>query len=320
MKYRKIIRNILRALLFLLVLHVSARYLGHVLYPREGVARVLPGDDRLCEDYSAFYFGKEEQASVDTVFIGSSHQFCSVDVNILNHEYGMNSILLATRSQNLKLSYYAIQEAIELQHPKTVVLETCAAVTCEEEPDTLAKTCFFDYMPNRSKTKWKAIQATGDPPYLYYYPITALHGNWGDVRLQDLKLPRRLEPGERYCYTYLITTPLPEWKIVSPDIKSELREDAVRWLEKITELCLSNDMELILYTAPYPADEEEQAQYNAIADFAEEKGLRYYNLMHEMDAIGLDPDCDFMDIGHLNRSGQQKLTHYLGRQHLVEGQ
>ena len=93
MKYRKIIRNILRALLFLLVLHVSARYLGHVLYPREGVARGLPGDDRLCEDYSAFYFGKEEQDSGEALPEGkeqdeqhpSGHPFPEPETLVLCH-------------------------------------------------------------------------------------------------------------------------------------------------------------------------------------------------------------------------------------------
>ncbi len=300
-------------LLFFIALHVSVTYLGHVLYPKEGVFRGTPGDERLSEDYSAYYFGKTERNSIDTVFIGTSHQFCSVDVNILNQEYGMNSILLASRSQNLMLSYYAVLEAIELQHPKTIVMEACAAVICGEEPTELGKVSFLDYMPNCLKTKWKAVQATRDPAYLYYYPLTALHGNWGDVRLQDLKLPQKMKNGERYCYSYTITTPVEAWNIVPPNTKSDLREASVRWLEKITELCKSSNIELILYISPYSADRDTQMQYNAIADFAEENNIQFYNLMHEMDAIGLDLDCDYMDFGHLNRSGQKKLTHYLGR-------
>lgn len=314
MKFRRILRNFLLTLLFLLCLHGAARYLGHVLYPKMEFGMGNTGDTPVSEDYAVYYFGKTKRDTVDTVFVGNSHQFCSVDVNILNREYGWNSILLTSRSQNLKLSYYAILEAVELQHPKTIILETCAAVDCPEEPDTLARTSFFDYMPNRSRTKWEAVRAVGDPPVWYYYPVTALHSNWGDVRARDFRLIPKLPEGERYAYTIPICTPLEEWEIIPAEQKAPLREESLRWLQNIADLCRENGLELILSTAPYRTSVSDQEEYNAISDFAEENGILYLNLMHDMEAIGLDVGSDFMDLGHLNVSGQEKLTRYLAGQ------
>ena len=314
MNYRLIVRNFLLSILFLLCLHCAARYFGHVLYPKMEFGMGSTDGTPVSEDYAVYYFGKTERYTVDTIFIGNSHQFCSVDVNLLNREYGWNSILLTSRSQNLKLSYYAILEALEFQRPKTIVLETCAAVDCGEEPDTLAKTSFFDYMPNSSRTKWDAVKAVGDSPIWYYYPVTALHSNWGDVRLRDFKLIPKLPVGERYVYTIPNCTPLEKWEVIPSEQNAPLREESVRWLQKIADICRENDLELILYTAPYQTSDQDQAEYNAIADFAEENGLRYLNLMYDMDAMGLDFSTDFMDPGHLNMLGQEKLTRYFAEQ------
>mgnify|MGYP002857658717 CR=1 FL=1 len=317
MKKSGVLRFILLTLLFVTVLVGAIYWLGMILYPKMALGMGLPPGDNISEDYAQYYFGRTRRDSVDTVFIGSSHQFCSVDVNLLNREYGMNAILLTSRSQNLMLSYYGILESVELQHPKTVVLETCDVSIGVEEPTTLAKASFYDHMPNLSRTKWISVRASGDPFYLYYIPLTSLHGNWGDVRLYDLKLPGRLAPGERYSYHFYLTSPLNSWSIVPENEKSQIPEGSVIWLDRIVQLCYENGIELILYTAPYAAGSDDQKVFNALSDYAEEKGLRYYNLMHRMDEIGIDVSTDFFDPGHLNYSGQEKLTRYLAEENMI---
>ena len=97
-----------------------------------------------------------------------------------------------------------------------------------------------------------------------------------------------------------------------------MEEEAAAWLEKIVSLCEENDIELILYTAPYQAPESEQAIFNGLDGYAKEHGLRYRNMMYDMDAIGLDPESDFIDEGHVNCCGQEKLTRFLAETLLAE--
>lgn len=312
MKRRTILRSLARILLFLLILHFAVWWLGIALYNLgERKAEKSPG---MSYDYASYYFGRAPRDSYDTVFIGSSHQYCGVDVNLLNREFGARSILLTSSAQNLKLSYYAALEAIELQHPDTIVLEAMYAAEEREEPADLAKWTFLDLMPNWTRTKAAAVRATGDEAYLYYYPLSALHNNWPELRAEDFKLPPRLAPGECYCYRYDPVKPLEPWEPLPPEKKAPMPEAARRWLDALVSLCEREGISLILYIAPFVAPEDRQEVYNGLADYAAERGLPYYNLLHRMDEIGLDPAADFFDEGHLNRSGQIKLTRWLGEQ------
>ena len=90
-----------------------------------------------------------------------------------------------------------------------------------------------------------------------------------------------------------------------------MAEYTAQWLENIVRLCEDNQVQLILYTAPYHANEQQQAIYNGLNDFAEEHGLCYRNMMYDMDAIGLDLKQDYMEFSHLNCRGQEKLTRFL---------
>ena len=309
MNAKKACRALNLGLLFLLALHVSARYLGFVLFPR---VRAADGSDTgVSQDYAQYYFAGTPRDSVDTVFVGSSHAFCSVDVNLLKRDYGVDGILLTSSGQNLMLSYYAVLEAIELQHPKTVVLETGFAAEEREAPTVLAKRYFFDCMPNWTRAKALGVRAVGDEPYLYYYPVTALHNAWPDIQRGDFRLPPRLPDGERYCYVFDVTGAVEPWTALPPEEKAPLPEASERWLREILTLCRENDMRLILYTAPCQADEHAQRIYNGLVDFAAAEGLPYRNFLQDMDEIGLDFSRDIQDEGHLNRSGQQKLTRYL---------
>ncbi len=305
MKSKRIINILIYGLLFLTFLYGAGRYLGWVLFPR-----IWVDDTENVEDYATWYFSRTPRNTAEMVFVGSSHQYCSVDVNLLNREYGMNGILLTSSDQNMMLSYYAVMEAIEFQHPRYIVLEA-SMITGEHEPSVLAKTVFFDNMPNWSRTKAKGIRATGEPFYYYYYPVTALHDNWTEFQWKNLRFPPRLQNGERYSYTYHVVNPLNAWETVPAESRTALDEENLNWLRKMILLCRDNDVELFLYVSPYAADAGDQMAYNELAFFAGEEKIRYLNLMHCMEEIGLDTETDFMDRGHLNYSGQQKLTRFL---------
>lgn len=296
------------ALLFLLTLHLGARYLGLALYTT--AERIGAEDKAWTKNYASYYFTMTKPDSVDTVFIGSSHQFCSIDVNILNREYGENSILLASAGQDMELSYFAAMAAVELQHPKAIVLETLGA-TWNEAPTDYRRAQLLDNLPNWSRAKYQAVRTLGGEPYLRYYPITSLHSKWFLVRRDDLRLPERLKDGERLRFLYTKITPLEPWEPIPAERTAPMAEDTAEWLERIVRLCEENGVRLILYTAPYSAPEREQEIFNGLNEFAREHGLLYRNMMYDMDAIGLDPARDYMDSGHLNSSGQEKLTRFL---------
>ncbi|MBP5151673.1 MAG: hypothetical protein ILP13_02015, partial [Lachnospiraceae bacterium] len=68
-------------------------------------------------------FAKWNPEHADIVFIGNSHNFCTISTDLLYDEYGIESFMLATSAQTIPMSYYAAMEAIELKHPDKIVLE-----------------------------------------------------------------------------------------------------------------------------------------------------------------------------------------------------
>ena len=315
MKTIKILRGLGLALLFLLLLHLAVRTLGFAMY---SVLERHKAEDKVWTgDFASACFAMTPRNSVDMVLIGSSHQYCSVDVTMLNREYGFNSILLASSGQDLELNYYAAMAAIELQHPKTIVLEMLAAGR-PDKPGEIRRSELLDNLPNWSRAKLMAVRALGDAPYLRYYPLTAMHNRWPDLRRKDFHLPVNPLRGERLRFLYTKVTPLEPWELIPREQTAPMEEEAAAWLEKIVSLCEENDIELILYTAPYQAPESAQAIFNGLDGYAKEHGLRYRNMMYDMDAIGLDPESDFIDEGHVNCCGQEKLTRFLAETLLAE--
>ena len=88
------------------------------------------------------------------------------------------------------------------------------------------------------------------------------------------------------------------------DIQGEERKQMIEALRKVLETLKPEEYEMIynLYLAEEPKSERQ---------YAEEKGIRYYNLFHELDALNLDGTTDFKDSQHLNYYGQEKFTRYM---------
>ncbi len=94
----------------------------------------------------------------------------------------------------------------------------------------------------------------------------------------------------------------------------EFGENARSYLDKMAQLCRENDIELVLIKAPslYPYWYDEWEEQ--VERFAEENGLRYLNFLELVEETDLDFSTDTYDAGlHLNLSGAEKVTRYLGR-------
>lgn len=264
-------------------------------------------------------FKQLEPDSVDMIFIGSSHQFCTINPDLLYEEYGINSFMLATSAQTIPMSYYAAMEAIELQHPKAIVLE---ALYCTNDFRTVTPEMshtFFDGMP-RCEARKLAIEDLIEPEeQIYYYlNLGRYHTRWKDLGQKDfmsnLNSPRGRYYSEETKYNWKIP-------VISKDEKEPMPEEMLKYLDMLVELCKENKVELIMYVAPFNSlyDEENtredlfrrQRIFNWLEDYTGEKGLRYYNLFYEIPEMNLDGMTDYKDSQHFNCYGQEKVTRYM---------
>lgn len=90
-------------------------------------------------------------------------------------------------------------------------------------------------------------------------------------------------------------------------------ENAWAYMDKITALCRENDIQLVLVKAPslYPYWYDQWEEQ--VEDYAAENDLLYINFLELVEETGLDFATDTYDAGlHLNLSGAEKITEYLG--------
>ena len=148
----------------------------------------------------------------------------------------------------------------------------------------------------------------------YVLPLLRYHSRWNDLSSDDFKyLFHRDKVSFNGYYMRVDVKPaenVPEGKPL-PDY--QFGDNAYFYLNKLTQLCKDNDVQLILVKAPtlyqYWYDQWEQQ----IEEYAADNDLDYYNFLEVQDEIGLDWSQDTYDGGlHLNLAGAEKLSNYFG--------
>jgi len=264
-------------------------------------------------------FKQYEKGELDTIFVGSSHQFCTINPSLLYADYGINAFMMGTAAQQLTMSYYAAMEAVEFQEPEVIVLEAHYAAFEEGAIGIHMNHMFFDGMP-LGKTKYLAIKELfPKEEWLYYYlDFFYYHERWKEVSKEDFETQVNDDRGGFYteevgCFG--------GFAIVDEQEKEPMMQTTKEDFDRIIELCRANDVTLIVYVAPYlPGDYEtetleevyrQQRVYNWLGDYLAEQGVAFYNLFYEVEEIGLDVTSDFYDPAHLNGTGQEKVTRYM---------
>jgi len=263
-------------------------------------------------------FALLERDSVDVIFIGQSHQFCSINPDMLAGEYGINCFMLATSGQTVAMSYYAAMEAIELQHPKTIYMETGYVIHEWQVINDGMSHMFFDGMP-KCKARKEAIDDLIEPEnrIYYYLNLGQYHTRWSSLTEIDYQNYKNSPRGRFYSEVTVNNWPIP---VVDRNETAPMTDSALEYMDKLVALCKENNVELILYTMPYNTlyfdygvEEflDDQRIYNGLYEYAQQNGLEYHNLFYEIDEIAFDYSHDFMDSQHTNCYGQDKITRYM---------
>lgn len=264
-------------------------------------------------------FAAWKPGKADIVFIGTSHQFCTISPDILYDEYGVESFMLATSSQTVPMSYYAAMEAIELKHPDTIVFEIAYTANDWRTLDGMDH-CFFDGFP-ACKARGRALNdlIEKDQQIYYLFPLGMFHSRWKELDEADFSDFSLSDRGSFFNADIVTGTDIP---LQDPEVKVPIGEEMERYLDMMAELCEENDVKLIMYAAPFNAlylnDENcindlfnRQSMFNYVGEYAEKNGIEFHNLFYELDDIGINDETDWMDSQHFNCLGQAKITRYM---------
>ncbi len=306
MKIGKITKNIILSILFVGLLAISMMRIFYVMREKENT--------NIWDN-----FNQLEEDSVDLVFIGTSHQFCTIDPDLLYEEYGIESFMLATSAQTVPMSYYAAKQAIEDQHPECIVMEV---LYCGNDFRTVTPEMshtFFDGMPLGEVKKEAIDDLIPKEEQIYFYlNFGRYHSRWKELSETDfqsnLTAPRGGYHSEVVSYNWQIP-------VISREETEPIPDEMLKYMDKLIALCKDQDVKLILYVAPFNSmyDEDgtrvelfqKQRMYNWLENYVTPQGIEFHNLFYELDKLGLDGNTDYMDSQHLNCFGQAKVTRYM---------
>ncbi len=279
--------------------------------------------------HSALFFTLPRN-SVDVLFLGTSHVYCSYDPTILKSETNIDSAVLATSSQSYQNSYWLLKEALRKQSPKVVVVDIHSITSSVDEQVSNFKlhyTSGITILPDLSINKIKAFRdikknSGGPIKDLTIYDAYCFWEFRNDVnRTYDCKELFRLmiHPSKEYDdYGYYASSEVTPLEKIQPCISSDAYQDLTdtvdfTYLEKIYELTKKEGITLVLARAPFYSELDDHHLYEQAFAWADEKEIPVIDFFQLIDETGIDLSTDFRDVDHLNDSGAAKATHYMGQ-------
>ncbi len=287
-------------------------------------ARILErGDSRA--KYADFF---ELSDQIDVLFLGSSHMINGVNPLDLYEQYGFTSYNMGGHGSEMPETYWELRLALQYCKPKVVVVDTymmerdyqyqdVRGGASEDEINTSVEQLHYniDCFPY-SRLKKEAVEDLILDPSIrkqFLFPFITYHSRWSDLHENDFRRLRgrasrntmmgaemrfKTYAGEIHSVAYL------------KDAGMEAPSVGAEYLIRLIEECRENGIGVVVVTLPFHETETDWRTANGAALIAESMGVPNINFlrMSEVNAY-----TDFNDQGHLNHTGAEKVTAYIGR-------
>lgn len=267
----------------------------------------------------AEYYEEEKDPDVrehDVVFIGDCEVYENFSPAVLWQEYGINSYIRGSAQQLIWQSYYLLEDTLRYETPKVIVFNVLSLKYNEPQKEAYNRMTLEGMKWSLSKVKSIQASMTDSEHFLdYVFPILRYHSRWYDLDKEDVEyLFRSHKVSHNGYYMRVDVKPAENVPAGQPLADYSFGENALSYLDKMTELCEEKGIQLVLIKAPslYPYWYDEWEEQ--VEAYAEEHGLLYVNFLELTEEAGIDFSQDTYDAGlHMNLSGAEKLSRYFGQ-------
>lgn len=267
----------------------------------------------------AEYYEEEKDSDVrehDVVFIGDCEVYENFSPAVLWQEYGINSYIRGSAQQLIWQSYYLLEDTLRYETPKVIVFNVLSLKYNEPQKEAYNRMTLEGMKWSLSKVKSIQASMTDSEHFLdYVFPILRYHSRWSDLDKEDVEyLFHSKRVSHNGYYMRVDVKPAENVPAGQPLADYSFGENAMSYLDKMTELCEEKGIQLVLIKAPslYPYWYDEWEEQ--VEAYAEEHGLLYVNFLELTEEAGIDFSQDTYDAGlHMNLSGAEKLSRYFGQ-------
>ena len=270
-----------------------------------------------------------EKDSLDMVFVGSSHSYCTFDPERIEKYTGLKSFQMGTPLQHADTTYYELKEIFKYQKPRFVVMELYWDVIDDDfEPkqadsffevlkdDDIKKEYIKKVFPLGAKVKYALAAIRYQQEYFAYMSSQIekeIAEKKGVAKKQEetngTEYYRSL--GYTFCDTVLPKTEYDETnQFKGLDGNNwQPSKTQLKYIRKLSDLCRENGAKLIMVTAPIANVSMEyiknydkiHSQLEKISEYALEEDYIDYNILNSYEHL-LENE-NFRDDAHLNDSG-----------------
>ena len=264
----------------------------------------------------------ENPQEYDVLFFGDSRFVNCLLPMELWADYGVAGYNLSCYGSTMPVCYWSMMNALDYADPEVIVL----AVNGVRKDLKLTGSSSdlhtaLDFYP-LTRTKVRAVFDLMDDPEFadddgnlyqdmrgeYLFTIGKYHSRWSELNTEDYSPARNTNKGTEVMVG---VAPAQEYTLIDPDLYAEEQGAGYAYMRRAIEECLGRGIEVLLVHLPYPASEDSQMHGNTVGAIAEEYGVNYVDFVQLDSVVDYEMDC-YDEQSHLNPSGAQKVTAYLG--------
>lgn len=297
-------KNLCRAVIVIVAMALTYMICSRIL--------LLKSEDGI-EQMQSLYL--QEDQTVDALLLGSSHIYCDVNTGILWDEYGISAFDLGGAEQPYWNNYYFLKEALKTQTPKVIVLDvTIPGIrSVDYQPEVWSVTNLYGMNWNRNRIEATRVSVPKSSFNRLMVPMNTMHTRYKELTKDDFVDSNRSINYKGFdLRERIVAFNRPDMSNVTESVPMKEKEE--EYFRKIIALAGENNIPLLLVSVPFPVYEEAQKVYNYEFEIAEAEQVPYidFNKGNYYDEIGIDFEKDFADEFHLNVSGNEKFSRYLG--------
>lgn len=272
-----------------------------------------------------------EKNSLDVLFMGSSHVYCTFIPDIFEESWGCSAFNLTSGNQNVIQTYYNLKEALRFQKPKVVVFDAYSLNNVDNwQPSNdfnSFKILNLDGM-RMGKVKMEAVKAQMLPENVikYYAVISRTHANWEDFKNIRTQLKRKFHHSvdEDYKgYDGVKAEMTPETRRGYKQMEGipeeyEICDNQKKHFDMMAQLCRDNDIRLVVVMAPILKEWRQHTDYESrhrqIKEMTDKNGVFFLDYNFIYDRLGLNFHYFRNDVNsqkgnvHLNDKGAMVIS------------
>ena len=297
-------KKVIRGTVFVLLLSLILRHIYSVLSWKDTAGGYLSSVQQL------YHTPKN---TIDVVFSGSSHCYCSVYPEYLWRDYGYATFDMAVSGQDKSANYYALLELLKTQRPKAIFVEAYALLYdgYSQEGNSYRNLLSMKNSVNNFRLVRETVDKERHSDYLLRWPI--VHTRYAELTRYDFVQYAPSEYGRGANWEWRQGAGAWPDAAKSCTATAPLSEENLRWLDRLLALGDREGIDIVFYVAPMQVYDAEQAVYNSAAEYVTAAGASWIDFNKLYDEIGIAPESDFVDAYHCNAYGAEKVTAYLGR-------